>query len=200
MYAIAGLLLLGIGQTGDQYTRAQVEYATQYVWSGEAAKQVCIQQKRKIDLLYAVLARYAEALRRVENDHRMLKKYIILRELDGGINEELAKATIYYAYQIAPHYNLDPDLVVSIAFVESRFTNLFGSTGDYGVMQINYETWAEELDITMADLLDIKSSVVIACQILSLYQKQYGDKFIAGYNGFGSGYEQRVNHVYERLQ
>lgn len=137
---------------------------------------------------------------KVDNSPELIARFKALKALDDGINEKIAKEAIYHIFNLAPDYDLDPDLVLAVGFVESRFTNLIGPTGDYGVMQINYEVWGEELGLSKKDLFDIEHSVATACRILSSYRLRWSERYIAAYNGFGRGYEGRVQRTLFRIR
>ena len=137
---------------------------------------------------------------KVDNTPELIARFKALKALDSGINEKIAKEAIFHIFNLAPHYDLDPDLVMAVGFVESRFTNLIGPTGDYGVMQINYGVWGEELGLTKKDLFNIEHSVATACQILSHYRLRWSERYIAAYNGFGRGYEGRVQRTLFRIR
>ena len=137
---------------------------------------------------------------RVNNTPELIARFKALKALDGGINEKMAKEAIYHIFKLAPDYGLDPDVVLAVGFVESRFTNLTGTTGDYGVMQINYGIWGDELGLSKEDLFDIEQSVATACLILSNYRVRWSERYVAAYNGFGLGYEGRVQQTLFRIR
>ena len=137
---------------------------------------------------------------RVNNTPELIARFQALKALDSGIDEKMAKEAIYYIFKLAPDYGLDPDVVLAVGFVESRFTNLIGTTGDYGVMQINYGIWGNELGLSKEDLFDIERSVATACLILSHYRVRWSERYVAAYNGFGRGYEGRVEQTLFRIR
>lgn len=137
---------------------------------------------------------------RVDKTPELIARFKALKALDSGINEKMAKEAIYHIFKLAPDYGLDPDVVLAVGFVESRFTNLIGATGDYGVMQINHGIWGDELGLSKEDLFDIERSVATACLILSSYRVRWSDRYVAAYNGFGRGYEGRVQRTLFRIR
>jgi len=196
--SVCGMLLIAIVSTGFSASRANNNWDETIQVQLVHQEFVIQKQQKQINNLIAKVGKYGEIIRML--DDKMQGKWVILKQLDKGINDDMAKAIIYYAYKIAPLYDIDPDMVLAIAFVESRMgTHLFGPTGDFGPMQINYKTWAEELDITVADMLDVRQAIDIACDILSRSIKRHGDRYVGGYNGFGPGYEERVMKVYNKL-
>ncbi|TNF45658.1 lytic transglycosylase domain-containing protein [bacterium] len=137
---------------------------------------------------------------KVDNTPELTARFRALKALDNGINEKMTKEAIYHIFNLAPDYDLDPDIVLAVGFVESRFTNLIGPTGDFGIMQINYKVWGEELGLAKEDLFDIERSVATACQILSHYRVRWSEHYIGAYNGFGRGYEGRVKQTLFRIR
>ena len=197
--SVCTLLLAGMIKSAVTASDANNQYDMQIQIQLVYHEAVIQKQKLLIDRLQAKVGSYGESIRKM--DALMLGKWATLDKMDKGINDEMAKAIIYYAYKIAPLYDIDPDMVIAIAYVESRLgTNLFGPTGDFGPMQIHHKTWAAELDITQADMLDVRQAIDTACQILERSIARHGDRYVGGYNGFGPGYEERVMKVYAKLQ
>jgi soluble lytic murein transglycosylase-like protein len=81
---------------------------------------------------------------------------------DQKIVTGLTQAIIKYGRQ----YQIDPDELIAIAFVESKFDPKAKSkTGDYGVMQVNFKTWKKFLE-KKEDLYNIDKCVEMACKII----------------------------------
>lgn len=101
-----------------------------------------------------------------------------------------------YIYQASKKYNLHPELVLSIAFIESRLNpfainkNKDGSI-DIGVMQINNKHHKE--------ILNTKDNIFYGTEYLYKCIKRYGIKGIYKYNG-NKKYIKRVFSIYRELK
>jgi soluble lytic murein transglycosylase-like protein len=71
--------------------------------------------------------------------------------------------------------DLDPYLVSSIIYVESRFKHFKSPTEhDFGPMQVN-KFWFKKLGIAEKDVLDIAGGIKIGTQILAMNKKENPD-------------------------
>lgn len=81
---------------------------------------------------------------------------------------------------------LDPQLVLSLITVESRFNKYaISSTGAQGLMQV-MPFWLTQLGLKQQNLFDIQTNIRFGCTILRYYlQKEQGNLFMAlgRYNG-----------------
>lgn len=79
------------------------------------------------------------------------------------------------AFRKARRYGFNPNLVLSVIQVESAFNPLaVSAAGAYGLMQVRYEVWKDELRIDKARITDVDYNIDLGLRIL----KQYRD--IAG--------------------
>ena len=100
-------------------------------------------------------------------------------------------------YSACNRYNIDKNLVISIAYVESKFNkNAVSSSGAIGVMQIMPQT-AEFIIknnaiVGLNDLFDVKTNVEIGVLYLKYLFEKYSDEIIviASYNA-GEGNTQK---------
>lgn len=91
------------------------------------------------------------------------QKILRLRpKTNQNVVTEFSQAVIKYGRQ----YRIDPDELIAIAFVESKFNPKAKSkTDDHGIMQINYRVWKKHLT-RKEDLYDINKCVELACKII----------------------------------
>jgi soluble lytic murein transglycosylase-like protein len=76
------------------------------------------------------------------------------------------------AYRKSQRYGFNPNLVLSVMQVESAFNPLAVSrAGAYGLMQVRYAVWKDELNIDMGRIFDIEYNIDLGLKIL----KQYHD-------------------------
>ncbi len=103
---------------------------------------------------------------------------------------------LIYIYQAAEQFHLCPDIVLSIAYVESKLNpyaynkNKDGSI-DYGIMQINNKHHRR--------IVDIKENIIYGTEYLYKCIKQHGFRGIYKYNG-SKKYMQKVLKVYRDLK
>lgn len=103
---------------------------------------------------------------------------------------------LIYIYQAAKQFHLCPDIVLSIAYVESKLNpyacnkNKDGSI-DYGIMQINNKHHRR--------IVDIKENIFYGTEYLYKCIKQHGFEGIYKYNG-SKKYMQKVLEVYRDLK
>ena len=86
----------------------------------------------------------------------------------------------------ATRANLDPQLVLSIITVESKFNKYaISNAGARGMMQI-MPFWLTQIGTTKQSLFDVHTNIRYGCTILRYYiQKEHGDitRALARYNG-----------------
>lgn len=76
------------------------------------------------------------------------------------------------AYRKARVYGFSPNLVLSIIQVESAFNpGAVSTAGAYGLMQVRYSVWKDELGIDVKRIFDIDYNIDLGLRIL----KQYSD-------------------------
>lgn len=103
----------------------------------------------------------------------------------------------------ARYYGIKPKNLVAIAFVESTFQpTLINSSGDHGLMQINWPTWKNRFTKDPKDLLNVYKNVEVACKIINI-NKSMGHDDLAAYHSFNSEnkalYAARLRKVLGRL-
>lgn len=101
--------------------------------------------------------------------------------------------------EISYHFNIKPNELKAIAWVESRFnTKAVSHTGDYGLFQINCNVWWESLRYNSLQhckesLIDYYPLAIYdAIEIIQFYRQRYkqckGNKVFYCYNG-GPGWQ-----------
>ena len=105
------------------------------------------------------------------------------------------------AYNRSRLYGFNPNLVLSVIQVESAFNPLAVSTaGAYGLMQVRYAVWKDELHIDKNRIFDIEYNIDLGLRILKQYHEVSGGDirrtlflYNNGYKYNNSGYPARVN-------
>ncbi len=88
----------------------------------------------------------------------------------------------------ARYYKIQPEKLVAIAYVESRFDPKAHNKqcDDVGLMQINWPTWKNRFTKNKQDLFSVYKNVEVACKIINI-NKRYS-KNIASYHSFTPEY------------
>ncbi|MCJ7524779.1 MAG: lytic transglycosylase domain-containing protein [Candidatus Aminicenantes bacterium] len=105
------------------------------------------------------------------------------------------------AYQRSQAYGFHPNLVLSVIQVESAFNPMaVSSAGAYGLMQVRYAVWKDELNIDMKKIFDIDYNIELGLKILKQYHEVSGGNlgrtlflYNNGYKYNNSGYITKVN-------
>ncbi|MCG2811184.1 MAG: lytic transglycosylase domain-containing protein [Candidatus Aminicenantes bacterium] len=106
-----------------------------------------------------------------------------------------------FAYKTSRRYGFHPNLVLSVMQVESAFDPLAVSTaGAYGLMQVRYAVWKDELNIDKNKIFDIEYNIELGLKILKQYHKVSEGNlsrtlflYNNGYKYNNSGYITKVN-------
>jgi soluble lytic murein transglycosylase-like protein len=111
------------------------------------------------------------------------------------------------AYNKSKVFGFQPNLVLAIMQVESAFNPLALSTaGAYGLMQIRYAVWKDELKIDKSKIFNIEYNIELGLQILKQYYDLTGGNleralflYNNGYKYQNTGYSAKVsNSIYNR--
>jgi soluble lytic murein transglycosylase-like protein len=104
-------------------------------------------------------------------------------------------------YRKSRRYGFNPNLVLSVIQVESAFNPLaVSSAGAYGLMQVRYAVWKDELNIDKNRIFDIEYNIDLGLQILRQYHDVSGGNisrtlflYNNGYKYNNVGYFSKVN-------
>ena len=105
------------------------------------------------------------------------------------------------AFNKARRYGFNPNLVLSVMQVESAFNPLaVSSAGAYGLMQVRYAVWKDELGIDRSRIFDVEYNIDLGLRILKQYQDIAGGNvrralfmYNNGYMYNNQGYVAKVN-------
>jgi soluble lytic murein transglycosylase-like protein len=105
------------------------------------------------------------------------------------------------AYQKARRYGFSPNLVLSVIQVESAFNPAaVSSAGAFGLMQVRYSVWKDELAIDRTRIFDIDYNIDLGLRILKQYHELSGGDmhralflYNNGYKYNNGGYIAKVN-------
>lgn len=114
----------------------------------------------------------------------VIKVEKMIDETGAHVPISLKKKVAIAIAENARIYGIKPKSLVAIAFVESTFQpTLINSSGDYGLMQINWPTWKNVFTKDPKDLLNVYKNVEVACKIINI-NKSMGHTDLAAYHSF----------------
>jgi soluble lytic murein transglycosylase-like protein len=111
------------------------------------------------------------------------------------------------AYNKSKVFGFQPNLILAIMQVESAFNPLaLSAAGAYGLMQIRYSVWKDELKIDKSRIFDIEYNIELGLQILKQYYDLSGGSieralflYNNGYKYQNTGYTAKVsNSIYNQ--
>jgi len=119
-------------------------------------------------------------------------------------NAHNAKAIARWVWVYAQRHELDPNLILALITIESRFDPFaISSVGAQGLMQI-MPFWKKELGNESDNLFDVATNIRYGCAILKHYFKRYktASKALAAYNGSKGKvkYPNKIFAVLEQFQ
>ena len=92
-------------------------------------------------------------------------------------------------YRKSKEYEFNPNLIMSMILVESGFNpKAVSSKGAYGLMQVTYSVWKDELDIDANRILDIEYNIVLGLKILKRYSKVANGDMLRALHLYNNGY------------
>ena len=114
----------------------------------------------------------------------VIKVEKMIDETGAEVPDSIKKKVAIAIAENARIYGIKPKSLVAIAFVESTFQpTLINSTGDHGLMQINWPTWKNRFTKDPKDLLNVYKNVEVACKIINI-NKSMGHTDLAAYHSF----------------
>lgn len=131
--------------------------------------------------LQSVIDRQNSDLNRIDllkyKEKIMKKKY----PLFSKISEVVFRKSI--------EHDINPDLILALIEIESAFKPYSVSNrGAYGLMQINYKVWKDELKINASRIFDIEYNVELGIRILKNYLKVANGDLMKALHLYNNGY------------
>jgi soluble lytic murein transglycosylase-like protein len=104
------------------------------------------------------------------------------------------------AYQKSRRYGFHPNLVLSVIQVESAFNPMaVSSAGAFGLMQIRYSVWKDELKIDRSRIFDIEYNIDLGLRILKQYQDIAGGNMRRALFLYNNGYKYNNDGYYAKV-
>ncbi len=92
-------------------------------------------------------------------------------------------------YRKSNEYDFNPNLILSMILVESGFNpKAVSSKGAYGLMQVTYDVWKDELDIDADRIFDIEYNIDLGLKILKRYSKVANGDMLRALHLYNNGY------------
>lgn len=138
-----------------------------------------------------------------ENHPDVIKVEKMIEKTGAQVSTDTKKKVAMAIAEHAKYYDIKPKSLVAIAYVESSFRpDLINSSGDHGLMQINWPTWKGKFTDNPKDLLNVYKNVEVACQIINI-NKRMGYTDLAAYHSFNDEnkaiYAAKLKEVLRRL-
>ena len=112
---------------------------------------------------------------------------------------EFAKITDSVFNQSQKH-GFDPYLVMAIILVESNFKRYAVSkAGAYGLMQVNYAVWKDELKIDFKKITQIDYNIELGLKILKNYLQETSGDILQALILYNNGYKQNNSNYNEKI-
>lgn len=87
-------------------------------------------------------------------------------------------------------YEFNPYLVMAVIQVESNFQSFAVSkAGAYGLMQVNYSVWKDELDIDFNRIFDAEYNIDLGLKILKHYYEETNGNLLQALFHYNNGYK-----------
>ena len=106
--------------------------------------------------------------------------------------------TLNAVWKSSRQYDIPENLVLAVIHRESMFRSNARSSVAYGLMQIHYAVWRDELELEEDRLWEIEYNVDKGCKILRMYYDECGDWngallwYNNGYKILNTAYPERV--------
>lgn len=103
-------------------------------------------------------------------------------------------------FNLSRKHGFNPYLVMAIIFVESRFNrHAVSRAGAYGLMQVNYPVWKEELNIDRRRLSQVDYNIELGLTILKGYLRETKGDIIRALILYNNGYKYANSDYHEKI-
>lgn len=146
------------------------------------------QKQVDIELLNTQLEKVKQ---RLDNQQAKMGKVDFLSYRDTVVRKKypLFSKIVDVVYSKSREYGFNPNLILSLIQIESNFRpRVVSSKGAYGLMQVNYSVWKDELDIDNLRIFDIEYNIDLGMQILKRYYDEAGGDLLQTLHLYNNGY------------
>ncbi|MCK4836871.1 MAG: lytic transglycosylase domain-containing protein [Candidatus Aminicenantes bacterium] len=132
-----------------------------------------------------------EIKEKIEGQSKELKMLDFLKYRDTVVRKKypVFSKIVDVVYNKSKEYGFSPNLILSLIQIESNFKpQAVSSRGAYGLMQVNYMVWKDELDINSTQIFDIEYNIDLGLRILKRYHKEAGGDLLRTLHLYNNGY------------
>jgi soluble lytic murein transglycosylase-like protein len=182
-----GILLFFMGLSGIFLVCAIILSAKQF----ENQKTILTLQKTVAILNYKI-GSHQEAI--AKTDFYRFQENVYRMQTPG-----FAKITAAVFNQSRKH-GFNPYLVMAVIFVESRFNrHAVSKAGAYGLMQINYAVWKDELQVDFKRITQVDYNIELGLTILKGYLRETRGDIIKALILYNNGYKYANTNYSEKV-
>jgi soluble lytic murein transglycosylase-like protein len=158
-----------------------------------------VENRQKQDEIKMLNQRLEKMKQKLDDQQEQMGKVNVLSYRDKVIRKKypLFSKIVDVVYRKSKEYGFNPNLILSLIQIESNFRPRdVSSKGAYGLMQVNYSVWKEELDIDNLRIFDIEYNIDLGMQILKRYYDEAGGDLLQTLHLYNNGYLNN-NHKYK---
>jgi len=137
--------------------------------------------------------------KKLEENKKEMQKINILEYRNAVVKKKypVFSKIVDVVYNKSKLYGFNPNLILSLIQIESNFRpRAVSSKGAYGLMQVNYSVWKDELDIDSRQIFDIEYNINLGMQILKHYYQEAKGDLLKALHLYNNGYLYN-NHRYK---
>lgn len=138
-----------------------------------------------------------------ENHPEVIAVEKLIDKTSSNVSDTTKKKIALAIVSNGKFYSIPYKHLVAIALVESNYKpDMINKSGDYGVMQVNWQWWGKKFVKEPNDLLNVYKNVEIACKIIN-ENKKMGFNQLADYHSFNlerkKDYQEKLKIALRRL-
>ncbi len=184
---IRGILLLFMGLSGT-FLACAIMLSVRQVESRKTIQDL----RKTVDTLNHTISAHREAM--AKTDFYRFQEHIFSMQAP-----EFARITAA-AFTKGRKHGFNPYLVMAVIFVESRFDRRAVSrAGAYGLMQVNYPVWKDELGIDRRKLTQVDYNIELGLTILKGYLRETKGDIIKALILYNNGYKYTNDTYSEKI-
>jgi len=129
---------------------------------------------------------------KLETSNEKLKKVeeLYFRDNAFRIRYPVVSKIFSTVFKKSKKYKVDPFIVLALIQVESSFKPYaVSSAGAYGLMQVNYAVWKDELKINFNKIFDIDYNIELGIKIFKHYLKINNNNLLKAFLMYNNGYK-----------